>query len=154
VVAVTNDDQTNVLGSLLAKRGGAKRSVTLVNTRSFAGLAPSLGIDTLVSPNAITVSTILQHVRRGRIRTVHALRDGVGEIVEAEALDTSTLVKKPLGQARLPDGVVVGAIVRGAPVIVPRADTRIKPHDSVIMFATRQAIRSVERLFAVQLEYF
>lgn len=154
VVAVTNDDQTNVLGSLLAKRGGALRSVTLVNTRSFAGLAPSLGIDTLVSPNAITVSTILQHVRRGRIRTVHALRDGVGEIVEAEALDTSALVKKPLGEARLPEGIVVGAIVRGDQVIIPRADTRIRPQDSVVLFATRQAVKSVERLFAVRLEYF
>ncbi len=154
VVAVTNDDQTNILGSLLAKRGGAQRSVTLVNTRSFAGLAPSLGIDVVVSPNAITVSTILQHVRRGRIRTVHALRDGMGEIVEAEALDTSLLVKKPLGEARLPDGIVIGAIVRGDDVIIPRADTRIRPRDSVVLFATRQAVKSVERLFAVRLEYF
>jgi len=154
VVAVTNDDQTNILGSLLAKRGGAQRSVTLVNTRSFAGLAPSLGIDAVVSPNAITVSTILQHVRRGRIRTVHALRDGGGEIVEAEALDTSTLVKKPLGEARLPDGIVIGAIVRGDEVIIPRADTRIRPRDSVVLFATRQAVKAVERLFAVRLEYF
>lgn len=154
VVAVTNDDQTNVLGSLLAKRGGAGRCVTLVNSRSFAGLAPSLGIDTVVSPNDITVSTILQHVRRGRIRGVHALRGGIGEIIEAEALDTSALVKKPLGQARLPDGIVVGAVVRGDRVIVPRADTQVRPGDSVVLFALREAVKSVERLFAVRIDYF
>ena len=154
IVALTNNDQINVLGSLLAKRAGAKRSITLVNTRSFAALAPTLGIDTVVSPNEITVSTILQHVRRGRIRTVHALRGGIGEVVEAEALDTSSLVKKPIGEARLPDGVVVGGIVRGDQVIMPRADTRIRPQDSVVLFATRQAVKSVERLFSVRLEYF
>ena len=154
VVAVTNDDQTNVLGSLLAKRSGARRSIALVNARSFASLAPSLGIDTVVSPNEITVSTILQHVRRGRIRSVHALRGNAGEIIEAEALDTSSLVKKPLGQAKLPDGVVVGAVVRGDKVIMPRPDTLIRPQDSVVLFATRAAVKSVERLFAVRLEYF
>lgn len=154
VVAVTNDDQTNVLGSLLAKRGGAARSIALVNTRSFASLAPSLGIDTVVSPNEITVSTILQHVRRGRIRSVYAILGNAGEIIEAEALDTSSLVKKPLGQARLPDGIAVGAVVRGDKVIMPRADTLIRPQDAVVLFATRAAVKSVERLFAVRLEYF
>lgn len=154
VVAVTNDDQTNVLGSLLAKRGGAARSIALVNTRSFASLAPSLGIDTVVSPNEITVSTILQHVRRGRIRSVYAILGNAGEIIEAEALDTSSLVKKPLGQARLPDGIVVGAVVRGDKVIMPRADTLIRPQDAVVLFATRAAVKSVERLFSVRLEYF
>lgn len=154
VVAVTDDDQTNILGSLLAKRGGAQRCVTLINQKSFAGLAPSLGIDTVVSPNAITVSTILQHVRRGRIRSVHALRDNVGEIIEAEALDTSILVKKPIGEARLPDGIMIGAIVRGDKVIIPRSDTRIQPQDSVILFAARRAVKAVERLFSVRLEYF
>ena len=154
VVAVTDDDQTNILGSLLAKRGGAQRCVTLINQKSFSGLAPSLGIDTIVSPNAITVSTILQHVRRGRIRSVHALRDNVGEIIEAEALDTSTLVKKPIGEARLPDGIMIGAIVRGDKVIIPRADTRIQPQDSVVLFAARRAVKAVERLFSVRLEYF
>lgn len=154
VVAVTDDDQTNILGSLLAKRGGAQRCVTLINQKSFSGLAPSLGIDTVVSPNAITVSTILQHVRRGRIRSVHALRDNVGEIIEAEALDTSTLVKKPIGEARLPDGIMIGAIVRGDKVIIPRADMRIQPQDGVVLFAARRAVKAVERLFAVRLEYF
>ncbi len=154
VVAVTNDDQTNVLGSLLAKRNGAGRSIALVNTRSFASMAPSLGIDTVVSPNEITVSTILQHVRRGRIRSVYALHGNAGEIVEAEALDTSALVKKPLGQAKLPEGIVVGAVVRGDKVIMPRADTLIRPQDSVVLFAARGAAKAVERLFAVRLEYF
>jgi trk system potassium uptake protein TrkA len=154
VIAVTNDDEANILASLLAKRGGARRSVTLLNKKSYAALTPSLSLDVIVSPSAITVSSILQQVRRGRIRSVHSLRDNVGEIVEAEALETSSLVKTPLGQARLPDGTIVGALVRGDEVIIPRADTRIRPHDDVIIFATKSAVRSVERLFAVRLEYF
>jgi trk system potassium uptake protein TrkA len=154
VVAVTDDDETNVLGSLLAKRAGAKRCVTLLNRKSYASLAPTLGLDVVVSPNAITVSTILQQFRRGRIRSVHALADEVGEIVEAEALETSALVKKPIGEARLPSGIIFGALVRGNDVIIPRVGTMIRPHDSVILFAQKFAVKQVEKLFSVGFEYF
>ena len=154
VIAVTNDDETNILASLLAKRGGARRCVTLVNKISYLGLMPAIGVDVVISPQAITVSTILQQVRRGRIRSVHALRDGIGEVVEAEALETSSLVNKPLGEQRLPDGILIGAVVRGEQVIVPRADTVIRPTDTVIAFATAAAAKAVGKLFAVRLEYF
>ncbi len=154
VLAVTNDDETNILASLLAKRAGAKRAVTLINKPSYSSLVTSLGIDVVVSPRAITVSTILQQVRRGRIRSVHSLREGFGEIIEAEALETSSLVNKPIREAELPDGVIIGALVRGKQVIIPRADAVARPGDRVVLFATYDAIKSVEKMFAVRLEYF
>ena len=89
VVAVTDDDETNILSSLLAKRYGAERAVTLINKTTYSPLITTLGIDVVVSPRAITVSTILQHVRRGRIRAVHSLGDGFAEVIEADALETS-----------------------------------------------------------------
>ncbi len=84
VVAVTNDDETNILASLLAKRYGSQRVVTLINKDLYQPLVGSLGIDVAVNPRNITVSTILQHVRRGRIHAVHTLREGFGELIEAE----------------------------------------------------------------------
>ncbi len=154
VVAVSNDDEVNILASLLAKRFGSQRAVTLVNSMTYSPLIGTLGIDTVVSPREITVSTILQHVRQGRIRSVHSLSEGFGEIIEAEALETSSMVGIPLREAGLPQGVLVGAIVRGEEVIIPRGDTVIKPKDQVVIFATASAIKSVEKLFAVRLEFF
>ncbi|MCH8182887.1 MAG: Trk system potassium transporter TrkA [Proteobacteria bacterium] len=154
VIAVTNDDQVNILSSLLAKRHGAPRAMTLVNKVSYGPLMRSLGVDAVVNPRAITVSRILQHIRRGRIRGVHSLRDGMAEIIEAEALETSPLVGQPLRDVKLPAGLVIGAIVRDAEVIIPRGDTVIKTHDKVVLFALKGAVKKVEKLFAVRLEFF
>ncbi|MGF1610531.1 MAG: Trk system potassium transporter TrkA [Kiloniellales bacterium] len=154
VVAVSNDDETNILSSLLAKRYGSKRAVTLVNATSYGPLIGSLGIDTVVSPRAITVSTILQHVRRGRIRSVHTLSEGFGEVIEAEALETSSLVNVPLREADLPEGVILGALVRDGEVIIPRGGTVVRTGDLVVLFAATQAVKKVEKLFAVKLEFF
>ncbi|MCB2102325.1 MAG: Trk system potassium transporter TrkA [Rhodobacterales bacterium] len=154
VVAVTNDDETNILASLLAKRYGTKRAITLLNKSTYESLVSSLGVDVVVSPRNITVSTILQHVRRGRIHSVHTLREGFGELIEAEALETSSLVGAPLKDVNLPNGVLVGAIVRNGDVISPRGNTVIQAKDRVVLFATSDAVRKVEKLFSVQLEYF
>lgn len=154
VVAVTDVDETNILGALLAKRHGARRAVVLLNKSIYEPLIPTLGIDVVVSPRNITASTILQHVRRGRIHAVHSLRDGFGELIEAEALETSSLVGAPLRDVQLPAGVMIGAIVRGSQVISPRGSTVIQTHDRVVLFATAEAVRKVERMFAVRLEYF
>jgi len=154
VVAVSNDDEVNILGSLLAKRYGCRRAVTLVNKTSYGALVGSLGIDTVVSPRAITISSILQYVRRGRIRSVHSLSEGFGELIEAEALETSSLVGVPIRQARLPEGVLIGAIVRGDRVVLPRGDTTVRAGDRVIIFAATSSVKKVERLFSVKLEFF
>ena len=154
VVAVTNDDETNILASMLAKRFGSQRVVTLINKDLYQPLVGSLGIDVAVNPRNITVSTILQHVRRGRIHAVHTLREGFGELIEAEALETSSLVGAPLREVKLPSGVLLGAIVRDGKVISPRGSTVVEAKDRVVLFAAAGAIRKVEKLFSVQLEYF
>lgn len=154
VVAVTNDDEGNILASLLAKRYGCQRAITLINKTTYSSLVTPLGIDAIVSPRAITVSTILQHVRRGRIRSVHSLREGFAELIEAEALETSAVVNLPLKEIKLPQGVIVGAVVRGDEVIIPRPTTVIKPRDRVVILAAVEHVKKVEKMFAVRLEFF
>lgn len=154
VVAVTDDDETNILGSLLAKRYGVERTIALANKTTYSSLVTTLGIDVLVNPRAITVSTILQHIRRGRIRAVHSLRDGFGEIIEAEALETSPLVGSQIREGKLPSGVIIGAIVRDGEVIIPRGNTDVRARDRVILLATAGSVKKVEKLFAVRLEFF
>jgi len=154
VVAVSDDDETNILASLLAKRYGVERAITLINSTSYAPLITTLGIDVAVSPRTITVSTILQHMRRGRIRSVHSLADGFAEIIEAEAVETSSLAGTTLREADLPADVIVGALVRDGGVIIPRADTMIENNDDVILLASARSVKKVERLFSVQLEFF
>ncbi|HJR20932.1 MAG TPA: NAD-binding protein, partial [Dongiaceae bacterium] len=154
IVAVTNDDEVNILASLLAKRAGCARSITLVNSTNYAPLIGSLGIDAVVSPRATTVSNILQHVRRGRVRAVHSLGDDFGEVMEIEVLETARLVGTMIRDAKLPDGVIVGAIVRDQQVIIATGDTALEKDDHVVLFAASDAVRDVERLFSVRLEYF
>ncbi len=145
VVAVTNEDETNILSSLLAKRHGAKRILTLVNNATYRPLITDLGIDVVVTPKAITVSTILQHVRRGRIRSVHSLGEGMGEIIELEALETSPLVGQRLTDIELPPGAIIGAIVREDEVLIPSGSTVIKGNDLVALFASADVVKKVEK---------
>jgi len=154
VVAVTNDDEANILASLLAKQRGTRRAVALVNNASYTTLVGSLGIDVVVNPREITVSRILQHIRRGRIRSVHSIREGFGEIIEAEALETSPLVGVALKEAHLPAGVLIAAIIRGGTVMMPGGATVMQPGDHVVLFAAKQAVKRVEKLFSVRLEFF
>jgi trk system potassium uptake protein len=154
VVAVTNDDETNILAALLAKRQGCKRVMALVNKTHYSTLMSQLGIDVVISPRAITVSNVLQHVRRGRIHAVHSLHEGFGELMEADALETSPVVGKPLREVKLPNGVLLGAVVRDGKVISPRGATVVQVNDRVVMFAAASAVKKVEKMFAVRLEYF
>lgn len=154
IVALTNEDQVNVLACVMARRLGAQRTMTLVNSRNFAGLANDLSIDAVVSPRSVTVSKVLQHVRRGRIRAVHSIGNGEAEAMEAEALETSPLVGKPLRELDLPDGIRIGAIYRHGEVIIPTGSTRIAAHDRVIIFVLAERVRQVEQMFRVSLEFF
>ncbi|MFN3075745.1 MAG: Trk system potassium transporter TrkA [Alphaproteobacteria bacterium] len=154
VVAVTNDDETNILSSLLAKRYGCQRAITLINKLTYNPLVSTLGVDVVVNPRSITVSKILQHVRRGRIHAVHSLHEGFGELIEAAAMETSSLVGTPLKDIRLPSGVILGAIVRDGKVITPRGTTVVQAKDRVVLFAVASAVKHVEKMFSVRLEYF
>ncbi|HET6522655.1 MAG TPA: Trk system potassium transporter TrkA, partial [Geminicoccaceae bacterium] len=154
VVTVTNDDEVNIMAALLAKRHGAQRALTLVNNNAYMPLLSSIGIDVAINPRETTVSSVLRHVRRGRIQSVYTLRDGEAEVFEAEALETSPLVGQPLRDVRLPGGVVVGAIVRGDEVLIPRGGTVIRANDRVVVVARAAAVKRVEKMFAVRLDYF
>ena len=154
VVAVTNDDETNILSALLAKRMGCGRVMALINKGDYSTLMSELGVDVVVDPRAITVSRILHHVRRGRIHSVHSLREGFGELIEADAMETSPLVGKPLKDIRMPPGVLLGAVVRDGKVINPRGNTVVQVNDRVVLFAPASAIKKVEKMFSVSLEYF
>jgi trk system potassium uptake protein TrkA len=108
----------------------------------------------MINPRETTVSSILQHVRRGRIKSAYSLRDGAAEVFEAEALETSPLVGETLEEARLPNGVIVGAILRDDELIMPLPDTVIRPRDRVIVVARAALVKRVEKLFAVRPDYF
>ncbi|KAF0113113.1 MAG: trk system potassium uptake protein TrkA [Rhodospirillaceae bacterium] len=153
-VAVTNDDETNILSSLLAKRYGCERAITLINKTTYNTLVSTLGVDVVVNPRGITVSKILQHVRRGRIQAVHSLHEGFGEMIEAVAMETSGLVGVPLKEIKLPPGVIIGAIVREGQIIMPRGTSIIQAKDRVVLFASTPAVKQVEKMFSVRLEYF
>ena len=154
VVAVTDDDEVNILASLLAKRYGCERAVTLINAATYTPLISTLGIDVVVSPRAITVSTILQHIRRGRILSVNSVREGFGELIVAEALETSVLVGQTLGDTKIPNGVIIGAVLRDDEIVIARPGTQFRANDKVVLFAPTGTARKVEKLFAVRLEYF
>ncbi|MBS7542619.1 Trk system potassium transporter TrkA [Ancylobacter oerskovii] len=154
MIAVTNDDRVNILSCLLSRELGASRMLSLLNDPNYPGFARGLGIDAYVNPRQITVSKILQYVRKGRIRGVHSLLDGAGEVIEAEALETSPLVGKPLRSLDLFDGMRIGAILRGGQLILPRGDVVIHARDRVILFAMADRVKRVEQMFRVSLEFF
>lgn len=154
LVALTNDDKVNILGCVMAKRLGCRRNLSLLNDTSYPAFTRTLGIDAHVNPRAVTISRILRHIRRGRIRGVHSIQNGAAEAIEAEALETSPLVGKELRLVDLPSGVRIGAIYRKGKYIKPKGETIIQPDDRVIIFALKEQVRKVEHMFRVSLEFF
>jgi len=154
VVSVTDNDQVNILSAVVAKREGASRAMSLINDADYGPIAEAVGIDRYIDPRATTVSIILQHIRRGRIKGVFSLADGQAELIDAIALETSPLVNKPLKEAKLPEGVMIGAVVREGKVSMPNSMTIIKPGDRIVLMAMRDYVKDVEKMFRVSLEYF
>ena len=147
-LSVSNDDEVNMLSALLAKRMGASHTVALVNNPSFVPLMSTLGIDAVVNPPQITVSSILEHVRRGRIRDVHSVQEGFGEILEAEVSSSSLLVGQMLRNAKIPKGLAFGAVVRKDKVLPARGETMIEANDIVILYAKQGRAAKAELLFS------
>ena len=154
VVSVPDNDQVNILTSVVAKREGSRRSMALINDQDFGPISEAVGVDRFVDPRAITISTILQHIRRGRIKGVYSLSDGAAELVDAIALETSPLVNKPLRDANLPEGVMIGAVYRDGSVQMPTGDTVINAGDRVVLMSMRENVKDVEQMFRVSIEYF
>jgi trk system potassium uptake protein TrkA len=156
-VAVTNDDENNIMSSLLAKRMGARRVVALINRRSYVDLLQSGDIDIAISPAQATIGTLLAHVRRGDVVAVHSLRRGAAEALEAVVhgdRDSCKLIDRRVEQIELPRGAMIGAVVRGEEVIMAHHDTEIRAEDHVIVFVTdKKRLPAVERLFQVSARF-
>jgi trk system potassium uptake protein TrkA len=153
-LCLTNDDKVNLLSAVMAKREGAARALCLVNDQAFNPVKAALDIDVFIDPRAVTVSTILQHIRRGRITGLQTLAGGAAEALEGVALSTSPLVGKSLKNLDLPEGVAVGAVVRGDKVFFSRDAVKIEENDRVVFFALKASVPKVEHMFRVSLEYF
>lgn len=154
LVALTGDEESNVLISLLAKGLGAQKAITRINKLSYIPLVSSLGLDTLVSTRLSAIRAILQYIRRGKIISVAPLKGEHAEAIEAEALGTSDIVNVPLFQIKFPKGALIGAVVRGDEIIIPKGDSVIQEKDRLIIFAVRKAIPNLEKLLTVKLDYF
>lgn len=146
VIAVTNDDETNIFVSVLAKQAGCERAITLVNKRSYEPLIPTLGIDAVVSPSAMTISSVLSHVRHGAISALYTLREDFGEVVEAEIHEGSRLLGDQLMDLSLPAGMRIGAIIRERQVMNPHPETELRSGDRVIALITYSNLRLAEAL--------
>jgi trk system potassium uptake protein TrkA len=150
-VAVTNAEEANILSAMLAKRLGARKVMALINKIAYAELVESGTIDIAISPQQITLGTLLAHVRRGDIVKVHSLRRGAAEAIEAVAHGSSResrVVSRLIEEIELPRGATISAVVRGDEVLMAHHDTQIQADDHVILFiADRRQIDEVERLF-------
>jgi trk system potassium uptake protein TrkA len=152
-VAVTNDDENNIMSSLLAKRMGARRVVALINRRSYVDLVQSAQIDIAISPAQATIGKLLAHVRRGDVVAVHSLRRGAAEALEAVVhgdRDSCRVTGRRIEEIELPPGTLIGAVVRGEEVLMAHHDTEILAKDHVIVFVSdKKTLPRVEKLFQV-----
>lgn len=154
LVAVSNDDEVNILCSLLSKRLGCKRAITLVNSMSLTPLVSTLGIDVTINPREATVSTILHHIRSGRIRAAHSIVGGTAEIIETEIVSTSPVLGETLEDLDLPTGIRIGLIARKGTIIVPEDDLIFQEKDRVLILCQTTHIKKLDKLFSTHNEYF
>jgi trk system potassium uptake protein TrkA len=170
-IALTSDDEDNIMGCLLAKRLGARRVVGLINRGAYADLVQGTTIDIAIAPSQAVIGELLAYVRRGDIEAVHSLRRGAAEALEAIVRGdkkSSKMVERRVEELPLPKGAQIGAIVRGLHladgseaedakprVIIAHHDTVILPNDHVIVFVPRKRlVREVEKLFQVSATFF
>jgi len=150
-LALTNDDEDNIIASLLARRLGAHKVVALINRLNYLPLAQRLGVHTTVSPRLAAVDRILQFVRKGRVLSVTTFREEEAEALELVATEKSKYVGRKLRDLRFPRGSIVGAIVRpDGEAIVPRGEVEIQPGDRVLFFALESVVPKLESAFLAE----
>ncbi len=151
--AMTNDDEANILSAMLAKRLGARKVMAIINRSEYVDLVQSDLIDIAISPQQVTIGSLLAHVRRGDVAVVHSLRRGAAEAIEAIAhgdRKTSKVVGRAISDIKLPPGTTIGAVVRNDEVIIARSNLVIEAGDHTILFVVdKKRIADVERLFQV-----
>ena len=146
-VAATGHDETNLLASLLAKSVGARKVVSLIEKFDYLPLVPRVGLDAAVSPRMSTVNAILRYVRRGRVMTVATLKGIEAEAIEFRVAEDSPIANQTIADLPFPPGGVIGTIIRGDTIIIPRGKDRILPGDEVIVFALPEALPEIEKFF-------
>ncbi|MFQ5889348.1 MAG: Trk system potassium transporter TrkA [Gemmatimonadota bacterium] len=146
-VAVTEEDETNILASLVAKHAGARQVITLVNRVDFVPLARRIGLDTTVSPRLSAANAILRYVRRGSVMRVATLRDSEAEAIAFRVSPECPAAGRPLAEVDFPANSLVAAIVRGNDVLVPRGSDTLQAGDTAVVFALPDAIADITRLF-------
>lgn len=149
-VAVTTDDEKNVISCLLAKRLGVKNLITRVNRFSYVPLVMAIGLESLVSSRVAAVSASLKHIRRGRVLSLATLKSEDAEIIEFEVPPQCRIAGKPVSKSAFPKGSLAVALIRGDEVIIPKGDTVIKPNDSLVVVARPGMVREMERLLSVR----
>ncbi|MDR4507871.1 MAG: Trk system potassium transporter TrkA [Candidatus Brocadiaceae bacterium] len=149
-VAISQNEQTNILSSLLAKRLGAKKAIALTVDPAFVPLINSLGVDVVINPRLITVGSILQHIRRGQTLSVVKFQESEAEAMELVADEDSKIVGKLLREISFPKGAILGAIVRDGVMQMPTGDTMINPGENAIVFSLPNAIEKVQSLFSTK----
>ncbi|MXU65761.1 Trk system potassium transporter TrkA [Oceanomicrobium pacificus] len=154
LLAVTDDDKVNMLSSARAKSLGVPLTIALVNEPSLVSLLGPLGIDAYIGPRATTVSSILRHIRHGRITAVYSIGDAEAEVFEAQVLDTSSIAGQKIRDIDWPEGALVTSIAKKGKLQMPRGDTLIEKNDVVTVFAMAEDVAQVEQLFQVGLNFF
>lgn len=156
--ALTNDDEANIMASMLAKRLGVRTVMTLINNPAYVDLVQGGAIDIAISPQQATIGALLTHVRRGDVAAVHSLRRGAAEAIEAVAHghpSTSKVVGRTIEEIDLPPGTTIGAVIRNETVLIAHDDVLIENDDHVVLFLVdKSRIGDVEKLFQAGLGFF
>lgn len=154
VLAITDDDKTNLLAAVRAKSEGCPIAISLVNDPTLVPLLGPLDIDAYINPRATTVSSILRHVRHGRVRTVYSIGNAEAEVIEAQVLSTSPLSGQLVRDVGFPEGVLLAGLLKDGKVIRPTGSTRIEEGSVIVMFALSEDVPEVERLLQVSIDFF
>ncbi|MFL2897679.1 MAG: Trk system potassium transporter TrkA [Candidatus Pelagibacter sp.] len=150
VLALTNDDEDNLMVSVLVEKFSKnKKTIALTNKSNYSLLQSSLKIDDLIDPRMSTVSSILKHVHKGTIETAYSILNGEYEVIEADIIETSELINKELKKANLPDEIRIGAILRGKDIIIPRSNYIFQKDDKVVLLVKNDQISVVENMFRI-----
>ncbi len=154
VVTLTNDEETNILTSLLTRRMGARKVITKITRFIYFPLMLAIDMELIVSTRLSAINSILQHIRRGKVLSAISIKGEAAEVMEAVAMETSGVVNKPLKKISFPKGALLTGIMRNGEVIIPSGDTVILPEDRIIIFSKKEAVPKVEKILAVKLEFF
>ena len=154
VLCVTDDDKTNMLAAVRAKAEGCPMAIALINDPTMVPLMAPLGIDAYINPRATTVSSILRHIRHGRVRGVYSIGDAEAEVIEAEVLSTSPIAGQKIRDIPFPEGVLVGLVQKGHVLHKPTGGLRIDDGDVITLFSMAKDVPEVERLLQVSIDFF